>query len=549
MMWTVAVTLFMTAFAHASPFHCPDETICHEEGAIEANSFQFLNKLGPKQYQSIIKLTVVNASQDKLPAKLKYLRKLEYLDLSDNNIQLYTIPSLPHLKTLRLCRNNIKGIQFRLLPRNLEELDLSNNLLSHIPKDWSSLRALKILNLQKNFLDCDCLNNNVFTYKRMMVQGINISEDVNCYLPKQYYGKNINSINCTIEDEMINDQPEGSGASEDIFNRELLVNAPYLREEGDTGQNEVIDDKDEFPQERQFLVAEDILPINTAEEGSGDMEGSGLMPIEIEHVAACVYNCATPEPIGAHDDKNDSSAPDPTDQIKIIAEDVFQPIFAEPTSSTSTSTSIRTEVSLVEEETAVKSTNSDVYAKPRKDSDVDLFLNETHTGEMKKATALNQNNYAVYIVLTCGLLLTVVFSVYLIKKRRAKKHNKNRRGSLARYEEEMTPLEKPPIKSVNEKNGKSPSGIPEHIPLINGQNGKPRDEPILTSFTPLEHPELNGMEADEPAIRHKPELLTPFTQRVTVRASEIPESILKTPVLVHRKRNSDGEIVTRVLPP
>lgn len=568
-MWKVAVILALsTTILSASVFHCPEGTICSESGVIESTSFQFLDKLGPKQYQTITKLTVLNASLDKVPAELKYLKKLEYLDLSDNNIQVSSIPALPHLKTLKLSRNSIKGISLTLLPRNIEDLDLSNNLLTQIPKDWSSLVALKTLHLHKNLIDCDCYSNNILTYGRLIKNGINIPEPVICFVPKHFAGKNINSVNCTAEDEMINDQPEeGSGASPDIFSEEKQSAPQYFQEQEEVEENEVIDDRDELPQEQPFVPANDISSSIAPEEGSGDLEGSGFAPIEIGHIPACVLdNCATPEPIGVHDSKNDTgSAPGPTDQIKIIAEDVFHPIFAEPTSSTSTTTTTTTEAPSsttsipkeVNEEIISKVSHPGVYKEYQPTGDVDVFANETRTAEMEKATAataLNQNNYAVYVVVICGLLLAVVFLVCLIKKRKEKRLNKNRREFPSGLGEEMKPLEKPALHAVNEKNGKTSNSIPEHIPLINGQNGKPRDDPILKSFTPLEHPELNldnsqDTDVDEPIIREKSELLTPITERVTIRASEIPESIPKTPVLVHRQKNSEGEIVTTVVPP
>lgn len=540
-MWTIIITILSISGCSlgAAVFQCPEETTCVESGSVKANSFQFLEKLKPKQYLTIMKLEVVNASLTKLPAELKYMKELQYLDLSNNEIQIDLIPSLSPLKTLKLSKNSIKHVRFSLLPKYLKELDLAGNFITDIPKDWAALQHLKTLHLQKNPIDCDCYNNNVLRYRSMVKQGVKFPQTVTCYLPKHVAGKDINSINCTSEDEMINDAAiESSGDGEDISNPVV----PYLNEYNAIEENELIDDHNDLP------VGDDAI---TPEEGSGD-EGSGFVAVEFDHVSACLFNCSAPEPVGSQDEKNDANeAPGPTDQLKIIAQDVFNPIFDEPATSTTTTTSEPSPITTttisspteVSEEPIRKDSQRTVFDQPSV-NEAEVFSKETHTGQLEKATALNQNNYAVYLVVGSGLIIAVLFLVCFLKKRKNNRLNEKEHPGI---EEEMKPLDKPKVQPPQEQNGKTKNNLPEHVPLL---NKTPKDEPILMSYVPLEHPEIpNGVE--EPVIRNKPqpELLTPPTERVTIRASEIPESVLKTPVLVHRLRNSQGEIITTMVPP
>ncbi|XP_066158146.1 protein windpipe-like [Euwallacea fornicatus] len=570
-MWFTALALVSLSgsILGAAIFHCPEGTSCSEPGSVSSTSFRFLDELKPKQFLTIKKLSVVNASLDKLPAALKYMKGLQYLDLSDNNIELHHIPPLTFLRTLKLARNKIADVSCSLLPKHLEELDLSANSINHLPQDWSALPNLKTVHLQQNPIDCDCYNDNVATYRQLVKRRIHIPEPITCELPGYVRGNNISDISCTPEDEMINDMPdEGSGeGAEDIFNDPPKSGKLIANEVKASEENEVIDDKVEVPSEESFLLANNTSDSIQPDEGSGD-EGSGFGPLGLDHVAACVFDCATPKPVGLRDDRNDTETdPGATAKLKILTEDIFGPILQEVTPSTSTTTTTTTTTTEVpatsisstssggdvSEETVSKDAKQTLIKEYKPSVDETRLLSEpTRTGEMEKATALNQNNYAVYLVVVCGLIIAVLFLVCFIKKRKSNRLEKNRHSAL---EEEMKPLEKAPIQAVNEQNGKSKTHIPEHVPLINGQNGQSKGEPILKSYVPLEHPESHSLsnvdDEEEPTIREKsfPELLTPHTERVTIRASEIPESIPKTPVLVHRLRNSDGEIITTVVPP
>ncbi|KAJ8940143.1 hypothetical protein NQ314_010810 [Rhamnusium bicolor] len=180
-MWKefILVCAVLDAVFGASLFHCHEGSTCH----LETTSFEFLSKFTQKQYRTIVSLTMSNASINKVDPKLKYLKNLQYLDLSHNNVQISSIPSLTNLKILRLNGNNLKFINLTALPQNIETLDISHNLLGQIPRDWRSLKSLKTLHLFKNPVDCDC--NNVLNYERLIKSGIVVPESITCHSPKK----------------------------------------------------------------------------------------------------------------------------------------------------------------------------------------------------------------------------------------------------------------------------------------------------------------------------------------------------------------------------
>lgn len=556
-MWNQIFFLYATlgAVFSATLFHCQERSNCQLPGNhVEATTFEFLSKFSQKQFRTIVSLTMSNASVNKVDPKLKYLKNLKYLDLSYNTVQVLSIPPLTNLKTLKLNGNSLKYINMTALPQNIETLDISHNLLVQIPKDWRSLRSLKTLHLYKNPVDCDC--NNVLNYDRLIKSGIAVPEAVTCHSPKKYIGKDISAVNCSLDDIMLYDEPDlGSG---DIWEENINEDAqkvPIIPEKEDEElqeNNTFIDDG--FPQE-------ELIPAEATEEtlgemldeGSGD-EGSGVYVNFHKDTLGCIENCSTPGPIGTNDEEHASPLPSPIDQAKILLDDIN--IFKEPTTTESTTSTSTTTAAPVIDPRIVKAAATPVKESPK--NDVEVIAGETKTGELERASTVPENSTAVYAIIGVGLFLAVVFIICFIKKRRSKRHSK-RHDLPNSIGEELQPLSKP----INEKPLLNSSNAPEHIPLINGQNGKLKDDtPILTTFTPLAHPETvqeeDGREQEnnlrempnDVELRQKsaPELLTPPRERVTIRESEIPDSIPKTPLLVHRQRNSDGEIVTTLLP-
>lgn len=575
--------LFMSILAYclgATLEICPEGSSCHNSPEeLRTTSFEFLSKMSQKDFRSIGSLTLSNASINKVDPKLKYLKNLEYLDLSHNSVQVSSIPALNSLKTLILKSNDLKDISVSSLPQNLEHVDLSNNLLSYITRDWRMLKNLKTLDLFKNPIDCDC--NNVLNLELLTKSGIVIPRPLTCHSPSKFAGKDVNAVTCSPADIMQYDEPvEGSG-DPDIFDEsytERSINVPVVDEEEDEDPNATantfIDD------EQKLLVksspVDSLDPIG--EEGSGD-EGSGFGMIPESGILGCMENCSTPKPL----DKDSTASPLPGifDQLKMVLDDIN--IFKESESTSTTTSTSRTSTTItitttttetpvrpsivpVEEPTILKertSTNEKTHENMSADQEDNATI--TAAGELERASVAPKNSTAVYAILGVGLCIAVLFIIAFVKKRKSKRIKNRRENTTTSLGEEMRPLSKDPITSVNDKTSRNSSNLPEHIPLINGQNGKSRDDtPKLTSFTPLAHPELpDRVDEDEPSyyngkvkepeheveIRSKspPELHTPQGTRVTIRESEIPESIPRTPLLVHRQKNSDGEIVTTLV--
>lgn len=537
---------------------CPEGSSCHSANErLETSSFEFLNKYTQKDYRSIGSLIITNASINKVDPKLKYLKNLVYLDLSYNNVQISSIPTLNSLKTLILKANNLKNINISLLPQNVEHLDLSDNLLSQIPREWRLLKNLKTLDMYKNPIDCDC--NNVLNYDRLIKSGIIVPKPLTCHSPLKYAGKDVTAVNCSISDIMLDDEAEEGSGDIDIFDGAITETKAKLalfneeEEEDDSlDKNTIVDDKEDNLLEA--ITTEAVTTIE--EEGSGDTEveeeGSGYgVQLPDSGVLGCMINCSTPSPLAP--DSSGSPLPSIFDQFNIILDDLN--VFKDPVQSTSKAPSI---------EPKIFKENSDQLQASK---DVELIENGTKTGELEKATIAPKNSTAVYAVLGVGVFFAVIFIIAYVKKRNSKRNPKNRRELPGALGEEMKPLGKPPITALNEKPVKDSSNISEQMPLINGQNGKSsNDTPKLKSFTPLAHPELpikieveddiplqNGPpfpKQEEIELRPKmqPELLTPQRERVTIKESEIPDSIPRTPLLVHRQKNSEGEIVTTLVP-
>lgn len=537
------------------------------EENLVTTSFEFLDKYTQKQYRNIVNVTISNASINKIDPKLKYLKHLKYLDLSHNYVQISSIPKLNNLKVLKLNDNSLKSINMSLLPQNIEELDLSNNLLSYIPKDWRNLKSLKIIHLHKNPMDCDC--NNVLIYDSLVKSGIKVPESITCSLPKKFSGKDIATVSCSQDDIMLYDEPEEGSGSADIFQDNVTdtKNIPLIEEEEPKSSIAIVDDLIEV----HTTTEESSTPEQMLDEGSGD-EGSGfVIALPESGILGCIVNCRTPEPVGIHDEEHDSPLPSPLDQFKILMDDLnpfkkFDDVTTtkSTTTTTSTTTTIITEKPMAKEPRMFKETDGLLESGRSSDKEVEIINNSSSIHELERASSAPQNTNAVYAIAAIFSFLAILFVICFIKKRRANHRNKkNRRDDANTPGEEMKPLSKPNVQSINEKPVKNAQNIPEHIPLINGQNGARKgDSPVLKSYTPLAHPEKldrddepiqqNGQmipETDEVEIRPKqPELLTPQTERVTIRESEIPEAIPRTPLLVHRQKNSDGEIVTTVVP-
>lgn len=523
------------------PEDCTYRTYYEDNIELNCTSFKFFDKINQKEYYKIMSLTMNNSGLEKVDPKIKYLKKLKYLDLSNNNILLTSIPQLSKLKTLKLSGNNIKSINISSLPSNLKELDLSNNYLAQIPKDWTYLKSLKHLNLYKNPINCDC--NNVKVYHDIIRNGI-ILESLVCHSPVEYQGKLITTIDCTshLFDIMVDDEGvEGSGS---VSSEEDTSNAEYvsiLSEESETEAPEpnVVVTEVDFGHDD---VTDDSFPTHEkiVEEESGSGEGSGeLIEVPQESVtagAACIIDCKKPQPLGENDDKNDQPLPGFSDQLDILTDDLD--IFKEETKSTTTTTTTLAPEPEIRhnsiEPPVIKEQIPDLHVQH--ESEIIGDKNEIESGgETDKVSALpeNQSN-TLYTIIGICCVLAICILIFLLQKR---KLNQNRMPPTEESDREMKLMNEKLLGKVSydEPVKQQPT---EHVPLMNGnKNGKINDN--------HNHCNEENYNFDEVPLRRKPneELLTPQRERVTIKETELLDSIPKTPLFVHRQRNSNGEIV------
>ncbi|RZC42837.1 LRR 8 domain containing protein [Asbolus verrucosus] len=528
-----ATVLHLALGASIVDVTCPDSCTCQgKDEHLEASciSYEFIKKLIPKQVSTIVRLNINNASLVNIDSKLKYLKNLNSLNLSNNNIASLPsqFPYLPKLRNLDLSNNVLRNIVFTQLPKNLEVIDLSNNSIGNFPKEWTSLRQLKTLYLHDNPIDCEC--NNLMIYEQLLQGGIDISENLTCYYPKEFHGRLLNSINCSlIKENLLNSMlGDEAGSGLEDFESHDEINSPLS------------DDQD------QLMIAERITENpedDLNDEGSGD-EGSGdfisILPTAVPK--ACHFNCSTPQPIGLNDEKNASSPPDIQEQVGIIFSDVLQPIQIDETTTTPTPQTKEEESTILKEtdKNKLESSSTNHTAK----EEVESFpTNHTVVGELERTISEGSSSQSVYIIV--GLLIAFVafLVIYFVNKRR----NRNKRTQRKRnksnengFGEEMKPLGKSTetTKPVENINSKTPNA--EATPLLNGQNGKISDDNVKPQPT-----EENNKDLEDVEIRKdKQEILTPQPERVTIKAGELPDSVPKTPLFVHRQLNSDGEIVT-----
>ncbi|KAK2980988.1 hypothetical protein RJ640_023314 [Escallonia rubra] len=126
------------------------------------------NKLNgpiPQSISLLVNLTILTLSSNNLSGNLSLgmfsrLKKLNFLDLSDNSISLSnkesnaTLP--PSVRTVYLSSCGIMELDFLRTTRYLDQVDLSRNKIEGRIPDWalSKLKEASYLNVSHNFLTC-----------------------------------------------------------------------------------------------------------------------------------------------------------------------------------------------------------------------------------------------------------------------------------------------------------------------------------------------------------------------------------------------------------
>lgn len=282
--------------------------------------------------------------------------------------------------------------------------------------------------------------------------------------------------------------------------------------------------------EDEFLT--DLHPENASTEDT-DYEGSGD-DIEKEFrnnpPKPCYINCSTPPPLYSNDTSKTISA---LDGARILFEDISGKKLEE------TATTSSTEATVDETFVAVttKPLESEVPNEIQKTSRSEEEVNSTTTAP-STAVAAPKKSKSTYILLAVLCIVIVMIIVFAIYKSRTNRRNKKRRQTDA-----DNGINKKPMQEMTELSPltKGPELEANSTHLTNGtKNGKAVEE---TKLKDDDRPDDN----DGVELRRKHEseaLLTPETKRVTIKASEIPGSVPRTPLLVNRHISSDGNVIT-----
>ncbi|GJQ65777.1 hypothetical protein Trydic_g11951 [Trypoxylus dichotomus] len=538
------------------------------------SNLDFLSKLRPKQIQEITELDVSGLSMKTIDNKLRKLRNLKKLDLSNNELEdLKNFPQLSHLTHLYLSNNHIVQFTASDLPKSIKHLDISSNRIAVLTDISKFLPNLREINLNENVLTCEC---DFLKYRDALLRNdVHITRPANCFNPENVRGISLLSAYCvsgkvTYDDlgQMLADEP---GSGEDVS---AIVAAStssdflgYDVKEEETAPDDDALDPEYIPMnlDANSSTSESFdepiegsgLPFLEPTDGSGDGEFTPVFPNpEIPH---CYYNCSTPAP------SKDTNASEPSGSIGQELWRIFGEITGESPTSTTTSTSTTTtpspppspppvkEVEHQQSSATVQETIS--KERPSENDSIRAAIDAPKESQAKEDVS-KKNNATTYVIVAVLFAAMVVLVMYvIIRRRRSARHPINNRRPASNHEikeipapVEMKPLMTPPVQTFHKPNPVQE----ERRPLVNRQNGtnkKEGDEKPVKDETDggRAPPVENGFDVTEdvPQIRPKKEddaLLTPGTKRVTIQAKEL--SSPKSPVLVQRHVGDDGKIIS-----
>lgn len=532
----VLVLLIWTAKGAPIP-PCPDGCNCKiledSKQELTCTNVNFIDQ--QNHSSSIVALHLRNLNITKIDYRLSQLNELLELDLAHNSISnIRNIPTLPKLKSLNLNNNLIKDITAEYLPRTLSNIDISNNKINYIPKNFLDLKNLKSLYLKNNPISCTC--DTIVVRDKLIASGVVFPDRVECYSPREHSGKTWQLVHCDtsendLRDDMIGDVfasgEEGSGeVDKATTNLDDDDNKVYLPTSIDTN-NSFNDDDEGSGDDGIFFTGNDATNAANENEGSGQDEiiVPMIKPKLDQAPKACYFNCSTPKPLVSN---STAKPPDIIGGVQIIIDDVFRPatenshIIQEPRKGAVTTT------------TKSDSKLSDVGFVEKSDKNV-------KTKELEKQIEEPNTKMSTTFMIVVGLLaLMICIVVYSVYKRRAQRKRRSRSNVKEPEGKELMPITKPT----------EPSPIKEKVPLLNGQNGAntatSNENNAIQQTQPTDNDVTDYPNDDEVELRSKDKdkdnLITPKMERVTIQAKEL--NAPKTPILINRQFNDDGSITT-----
>lgn len=511
----VTALVFTIALVTAEENHkfCPQKCHCSNENnlyTLHCTSLNFIKNATPKELLSIVSLDVSHSSISLDKHLVKKLVNLERLDLSNNKLTtIKHFPQLPKLNYLNLRRNYLKTLPHKNF-ENLETLDVSHNYIQQIPKEVLKWKKLKRIYIDGNKFSCS--SESLKIRDELLERHVQLAGNAKCNSPGRYYGKSWKTVF----------DLDGGWL-------EWENSKDYIADEPGSGD-----------------VSAEVNPWSTTqapEETTDDFNfGSGEGDFEFQPSEANVEEDET-----YHDENTTEMPENPFEDggsgdEENSEEDIFSTTEAiEPIITTKKSVFIETAPKPTEDlvDTISVSTvgPSDTYNNNS--------INE-ELGNVEAAKA-NESSLGTNIVLILLLFALVALLVYFIKKKKANR-KRNERQKADDFEKPPNEIELLPKSSIiNEKQ----NGNPETTPLMNGNGDVEKDQyekdtAGTLNCTPVEMRKkdaANGTNNNTNSPPHSPqqEVLS-----VKVKASEIPDSVPKTPILVDRRKTSDGQ--TSVIP-
>lgn len=500
---------------------CPEACHCSSQDAfptVQCTSFNFVKKLSPKELSAIVALDVSNASLTSVDKHLvKKLVNLERLNLSFNRLSdIKHLPFLPKLTHLNLHSNLLKTLPGKQLG-NIEVLDISRNYIRELPQELLKWTHLKRLYLDGNVFTCS--RESLDIRDALLDRKIKIIGRPLCSSPSKFYGKSwIHAVDfgeylkIHNQDDMLSDDNGGSGEIPDEGSGHVDPwSTTPIPEEVGRGSNDDLyfgsgdEPKYNEPEENTEHPRETTTELlDYADSEEEEDEGSGAVP-------------------PAYIDTDD------VNKLPDIFTTSEMPEIKEPEISTRKTVPVYVKPVVTEGPDRVEITTEE-------------NINEAQANKLDKGS-LGTNIFLVFIVLCLVALL-----VYFIKKKKANKR-RNARQKAEDLEKQNAGIELLPKSSVvSEKQ----NGNPENTPLMNGQNGEIEKE-IETSLTdnlnqsPVEVRKKDAVNGDSRDGLDSPQSNAPQHSpkqdilSLKTKTSEIPDSIPRTPILVDRRKTSDGQ--------
>lgn len=411
-----------------------------------------------------------------------------------------TPKEIEHITSLDLSSVKMHSLDQKLKKLiNLEVLNLSHNKLTDL-KYFPHLTKLTHLNLKGNLIDSFTAKHLPITLTHLDISHNKIEElpqDITRLNSLKHLDLHGNSFTCSrdsldVRDSLLEQHVHISG-------KVTCFDPPKLK--GQSWLHAV--DFDEY-----FKLHPDEQMLGDQPEGSGDadtMESSGDGAVPIEEVIEKKV-----EP------KVEGEKPTPT--------------------TTPEATTTDSDFDFIDGGSGdgVTNSRSENIAEDNTGSTITPLIKANPASEDPDKHANMGTNIFLGIFLLCLLALLI----YAVKKNKERKREQRKQKREERLKHKAA-MELMP-KNLDRKPSDKQNGNPDAVPLMNGQNGKSDG---------LKEAEEGLLQTNQPLLSNEPSngdtlpLYQPDVKAVKVKASEIPDSVPQTPILVNRNRNSDGKII------